>query len=95
MKVNKKVSVINAVKFEYTYESQQEITNLLSNTEILFDKARHPSAIGRISILYFNEFSNIRKRMDGVEGDWVVRNNDCHFEIINDKEFQKDYEIVI
>lgn len=96
MKVNKKINVVDAVKFVYNQECFDEIEKLIYrlNAKITFSKDRHPSAVGSFEIKWYSGFSPHKRICSGVEGDFLVIDKD-KIEILSENKFLEQYECVV
>jgi hypothetical protein len=98
MKANKKINVVDAVKFIYNSDCIDEITKLLSFAELEFNKARHPYAIGELQIETYKGLSlNKHNPIYAKEGDWIIVNpdNDREISIVTEKNFVSQYDLVL
>ena len=96
MKVNRKINLAEAVKFEYNKECFDEIEKLIFhlNAKLTVSKARHPSAVGAFQITWYSGFSPHKNVSVGFEGDFIIFNK-TKIEVFDENKFQEQYECVV
>lgn len=96
MKVNRKINLVEAVKFVYNEDCFEEIEKLIYrlNAKVTFAKDRHPSAVGSFRIKWYAGFSPHAHSCNGVENDYLII-DDSKIEIISENSFLEHYESVV
>jgi len=97
MKVNRKINLVDAIKFVYNEACFEEIEKLLLdlNAKSTFSKERHPSAVGAFRIITWYAGDSPHKcSCTGVEGDYLIFSEN-KIETLSEKEFHKHYEVLV
>ena len=95
MKFNKKLSVVDAIKLEYSSIAINELKKFIPSSIVACDKARHPTAIANFAISTYKGFSSHKTILFGKENEWLIKEANGTLRILSENDFLDQYESVV